>query len=714
MMKKLIQLFALCLATLSAAVPGVAEPVDGGHARVDFISEREVAIPGETVWLGFDFEMDPKWHIYWLNAGDAGIPPEMFWSDETTIDEAAIGEISWPRPELIPVVEGEIMDYGYSDRVVLPFPVTIPDDADDTIRFDGTLDYLICEDICIPERVELTLYLEVGDTQVPDMDGAERIADALAQVPPELDGEARLTQDGDTWVLSVTGDQIAGITGDARFFPETHDIVHSADQPHEFGEAGVRLTLTPDSDELPETLAGILAIHPAGGGDPIAVNIDAVPGDALEGTTGIAGASGSGRTESSGASGGINLVVMLSLALLGGLVLNLMPCVLPVLSIKAIGMVQAAAQGEKSHLREHGIWYTVGVLLSFAATAAAFLTLRAAGQFVSLGFQLQYPAVVAALALVMVLIGLWLLGVFHLGTSVQNVGSGLASKRGNSGAFFTGVLAAVVGAPCVGPFVGVALGAVLDKPWPIVMAVFLALGLGLALPFLVLSFVPGLHKALPKPGAWMERLKQAFAFPMFLTAAWLITVLGNHPAAGATAFGAVILAFGVWLMSVSGGKLKVPVLAAGAALSVFAIGWPVMAGFRDAPADTSVKSYASVTPEPWSNERVAELIAAGEGVFVDFTATWCATCQVNKRTTLTKPDVLDAMAQANVNFLVADFTRPNEEIAAELKKRGSPGIPLYLLYAPGESEPEILPTLLNPGMMKRKLGAFETAGLEDN
>lgn len=703
-MKRLFEIFALVGVILAASAPAFAEPVDGGHARVDFVSEREVATPGETVWLGFQFDMDPKWHIYWKNAGDAGIPPAMYWDDETSLDESRIGEISWPTPELIPVVDGEIMDYGYSNQVTLPFPVQVPEDQTDMMRFGGTLDYLICEDICIPERVELELFLDVGPAQVPDLRGAELIAGALADVPPAHDGEARLTQDGENWILSVTGDQIAGTIGTARFFPETHDIVHAADQPAEFGEDGLRLVLTPAKDALPDSLPGIVAIQPEGS-EPVSINIVAEPGDALAGTTGIAGPA----TRPASGSGGVNLVVLLSIALLGGLILNLMPCVLPVLSIKAIGMVHAAASGEKAELRAHGIWYTAGVVLSFAATALVFLGLRSAGQFVSLGFQLQYPAVVAALALVMVLIGLWLLGVFHLGTSVQNVGSGLASKQGSAGAFFTGVLAAVVGAPCVGPFVGVALGAVLDKPWPIVLAVFIVLGFGLALPFLVLSFVPGLHKALPKPGVWMERLKQAFAFPMFLTAAWLITVLGNHPAAGATAFGAVILAFGIWLMSVAGGRSKVIVLAAGAALSLFAIAWPVLTGLEEGPAEGGgSKSYASVETEPWSNERVAELVAEGKGVFVDFTATWCATCQVNKRTTLTKPDVLDAMNQANVSFLVADFTRPNDEIAAELKKRGSPGVPLYLLYAPGETEPEVLPTLLSPTMLKNRFAAFSS------
>jgi thiol:disulfide interchange protein DsbD len=204
----------------------------------------------------------------------------------------------------------------------------------------------------------------------------------------------------------------------------------------------------------------------------------------------------------------------------------------------------------------------------------------------------------------------------------------------------------------------------------------------------------------------MERLKQAFAFPMFLTAAWLITVLGNHPAAGATAFSAVLLAFGVWVISVAGGKLRIPLLASGAALSLFAIGWPIVTGLQDAPQDGAPDAYASVTPQVWSPQLVEELLAENKGIFVDFTASWCATCQVNKRTTLTKPDVLAAMADADVSFLVADFTRPDEAIASELKKYGSPGVPMYLLYSPGEPDPEILPVLLNPAMMKRRLEAF--------
>ena len=697
---------------LMPAFSAFAQPVDGGHARVDLISEREVATPGETVWFGLSFEMDDEWHIYWKNAGDAGIPPAAFWDEDIGVDEGAIGEIDWPLPELIPVVEGEIMDYGYSDRVVLPFPVEMPQSSDGPVRLSATIDYLICKDICIPESVDVSTALEIGESQQPDRENAERIAEALSQVPPLFEGETRLTSDGEAWVLSAAGGELAGLSGNARFFPDTHDIIHAADQPATFGENGLTLELTPGRGEPPEALSGVIRVA-TGSDPPVAVRISASRGDVIAGTSGVSSSAGSasagasGDAASGGAGGpGLNFFILIGSALLGGLILNLMPCVLPVLSIKAIGMVQAAASGERSELRKHGIWYTAGVLLSFAATGLVFIALRAAGQFVSLGFQLQYPSVVAALALVMVLIGLWLLGVFNLGTSMQNVGSGLAAKQGSAGAFFTGVLAAVVGAPCVGPFLVGALGAVMNEPWPIVMLVFLTLGFGLALPFLVLSFVPGLHSALPKPGLWMERLKQAFAFPMFLTAAWLVTVLGNHPAAGATAFGAVILAFGVWLLSVAGGRLRAGVMTLGAVLAVLGIVWPVSAGLQDAPKEGTMTSYASLQPEPWSPERVDELVSQGRGVFVDFTASWCATCQVNKRTTLTKPEVLEAMADANVSFLIADFTRPDEQISDELKRRGSPGVPMYLLYGPGESEPEVLPTLLSPSMMKQKLAAF--------
>jgi thiol:disulfide interchange protein len=393
-----------------------------------------------------------------------------------------------------------------------------------------------------------------------------------------------------------------------------------------------------------------------------------------------------------------SLLKFAGFALIGGLILNLMPCVLPVLSMKALGMVAAASSGRAGELKAHGLWYTLGVLLSFAALAFAILAVRAATGSATLGFQLQHAPTVAVLTLIMFAVGLWLMGFFELGASIQNAGSGLASRGGALGAFFTGVLAAVVGAPCVGPFLGVALGAVAYQPAPAVIAVFLAMGFGMALPFLILSFVPGLQRLLPKPGKWMETLKQAFAFPMFLTAAWLLSVLAGLAGAGAvgwTMVGATALAFAVWLAR-DGGKLR-----RAGALAALALGFVLPAVQANAPAnhvagEVSVPSYAEGV---WSPAEVEAKLAEGRPVFVDFTASWCASCQVNKLTTLSTKKVKSAFDAANVAFLVADFTRKDPVIADELKRRGRAGVPMYLWYPAGASEPVVLPELLTPDLV---------------
>ncbi|MEM9571656.1 MAG: thioredoxin family protein [Pseudomonadota bacterium] len=728
---------------VAALVPSQAQPVDGGHARVELISERALAVPGETVWFGLSFEIDPNWHIYWVNPGDAGIPPEITWGDTSGVAEDSVGAFKWPLPELLPVVPGQIMDYGYSDQVVLPFPVDIPEDADGPILFEGVADYLICEDICIPESADIRLLLSVGAAQLPDQHGSEQIQGALKQVPPAFNGETRLSKTGGLWTLSVAGEQVAGQPGEPRFFPYGHEITHAAEQLASSGDQGVSLQLQPanaDAD-LPDSIAGVVTL----GG--LAFEVSATSGSVLPGTTDRA-VSGSGL----GTAAGSNLLVLMGFALIGGLILNLMPCVLPVLSIKAMGIVASTANGNASEARTHGLWYAAGVLISFGALAATILAVRAATGIAIWGFWLQNPILVTALILIIFLIGLWLLGLFELGTSVQSVGSGLAAKQGSAGAFFTGVLAAVVGAPCTGPFLGAALGAVMTQPAVNVVLVLLTMGLGMALPFLILSFSPGLQKFIPKPGAWMETLKQVFAFPMFLTAAWLLSVLGalaGYRMAAMVVAGAALIAFGIWalksanqgakaiLLSVLGLALILPIfgllsatsvgetlvglawliglmavfvmiarlsaertgqLAKGLAALAIAAGlvWPLAqartAQASSAPADAYSASYET---EVWSPERVAELTAEGRAVFVDFTAEWCVTCQANKLQTLQTKPVTKAFEQGNVAFLVADFTNGDKTIALELQKHNRAGVPMYLWYAPGETEPEVLPELLS-------------------
>ncbi|MEO1553285.1 MAG: protein-disulfide reductase DsbD domain-containing protein [Pseudomonadota bacterium] len=735
----LVMISLVCALTL---IPAQAQPVDGGHARVELISERALAVPGETVWLGLSFEIDPNWHIYWINPGDAGIPPEITWKDTSHPASQTAEAFEWPLPELLPVVPGQIMDYGYSDQVVLPFRVKIPEAADGPLLFEGVADYLICEDVCIPESAEVRLLLSVGAAQLPDTFGSERIQDALMAVPPVFYGYARFARTVDAWTLSLAGDQVAGQSGEARFFPYGHEVKHAADQFASFGDRGMSLRLQPATagEAVPDALAGVVTL-----GD-LAFEVNATTGAVLPGTT--------GNSASGGISipGGGNLLVLMGFALVGGLILNLMPCVLPVLSIKAMGIVASTANGNAAEARTHGLWYAAGVLISFAALAVAILTVRAATGIAIWGFWLQNPILVTALILIVFLIGLWLLGLFELGTSVQSAGSGLAAKQGSAGAFFTGVLAAVVGAPCTGPFLGAALGAVMTQPAINVVLVLLTMGLGMALPFLVLSFSPGLQRFIPKPGAWMETLKQVFAFPMFLTAAWLLSVLGalaGYRMAAMVVAGAALVAFGIWalksasqgakaiLLSVLGLALIIPVFGLLSATSVgetassllwlagligafiliarlgsnnagqlaraiaglaIAAGliWPLAQARSALASDAPGEAYsAQIETEAWSPERVSELTAEGRAVFVDFTAEWCVTCQANKLQTLQTRPVVDAFEAANVAFLVADFTNGDKTIALELQKHSRAGVPMYLWYGPGETEPEVLPELLS-------------------
>ncbi len=693
--------FTRALAPLIALAAGFSaplahtQPVDGGMAIAELIADHKTAAPGQTITAALTLKMDAGWHVYWQNAGDAGLPPELIVSDASQIPASALGEFAWPIPHLLPVVAGEIMDYGYDDEVVLPFSLNVPKDAEGEITLTATADYLICQEICIPETADVQLRLTIG-TPLRDALQSERIAGWQAKVPIDFPGAARFSASETAFVLSLKG-PLADVTA-LRFFPFDHAIVHSADQPLSLGPAGATLTLAPDKP-APATLDGVI-VATAKDGARTGYVIRAAQGETIPGTSGT-------PTTTSDAAGlntltptsPASLLALIGLALLGGLILNLMPCVLPVLSMKALGMVDAAAHGKAGSLRAHGLWYLAGVLIAFAALAAIIVAVRAATQeTLSLGFQLQSAPTVAILALIMFAIGLWMMGFFELGASIQNTGDGLARSGGNRGAFFTGVLAAVVGAPCVGPFLGAALGAVMSAPALAVFAVFLAMGLGLALPFVLLSFVPGLQRLLPKPGRWMDTLKQFFAFPLFLTMAWLLAVLGQLKGPSAVAWtlaAAIAIAFAVWAAR----KGNLGRVVAGLAL----IGGVALAGFTAAaPAPASGTSLAYATKyqtESWSPERVAELNGEGRAIFIDFTAAWCATCQVNKSTTLKTRAVQDAFEKANVAFLVADFTRKDAVIAAELQRRNRAGVPMYLWYAPGATEPEILPEILSPALV---------------
>lgn len=712
----MVRFISALLVFLAIALPGRAQPVDGGQALVELISAQTSAQPGDTVTLALKLEMDPGWHVYWRQPGDAGLPPQIIWDETST---ATFGEFEWPIPELLPVVPNQIMDYGYSDIVVLPFEATLPADATGSYTFTGVADYLICEEVCIPESAPVKLSLDIGAPA--QSANAGLIMQWQDKTPVAFGGDVALNRGEEGWTLSLAPAAPAQLKdAGIRFFPYDHHIVHSAAQPFTHGDAGACIALTEATDGFDtSTVPEGIIIATASDGSRTGYRITAGDGDFFPGTcsarpvvpeTTEAGIGSGDYTEggidpktgnpvSPGSGGGFNLFAILPFAFLGGLILNLMPCVLPVLSIKALGMTHAAASGHTHELRLHGLAYTAGVILSFLALAGAFLVVRSALGTASLGFQLQHAPTVIVLSLIVFLIGLWLIGMFELGTSIQNTGSGLAAQQGSAGAFFTGVLAAVVGAPCVGPFLGASLGAVIDQPASTVFLTFGVLGLGMALPFLLLSFAPVLQKWLPKPGAWMETLKQFFAFPMFITAAWLLAVLGaltDYYVVGWTIAGATAITFGIWVwQNLPEGGLRPAMQGLGALALICGLIAPVAQAMRPAPAPVTADAIVG----DWSPAYVEELLDEGHGIFVDFTAVWCVTCQANKATTLSRTDVKMAFAENNVAFLTADFTKRDPVIADELALRQRPGVPMYLYYAPGEREPQILPEVLTPGLV---------------
>ncbi|MGY1519119.1 protein-disulfide reductase DsbD family protein [Luteimonas sp. A482] len=392
----------------------------------------------------------------------------------------------------------------------------------------------------------------------------------------------------------------------------------------------------------------------------------------------------------------------LLLALLGGLVLNLMPCVLPILSLKVLGVAQSGES--RAHARSHALWYTAGVLVAFAAIGALVLALRAGGQALGWGFQLQQPWFVAALVYLMFAVGLSLSGVFTLGGGIGNVGQALASRTGPAGDFFTGVLACVVASPCIAPFMGGALAfAFTASPW-MALAVFLMLGLGLALPFLLIGFIPALADRLPRPGAWMETLKQVLAFPMYLTAIWLLWVLGKQRGVDAMALVAVglaVLALALWWherrrwTGGMAGRVLALALAAAALLPVWKVG--------SLPPPQRAAQAASEGREAWTPERLQALRAEGRVVFVNMTADWCVTCKANERRVLSQPVFRDALAQADAAYLLGDYTNADPAIAAFLDRHKAVGVPLYVVYPRGGGEGEVLPALLSDDIVTAAL-----------
>jgi thiol:disulfide interchange protein/DsbC/DsbD-like thiol-disulfide interchange protein len=698
----------LLVAILAAPSLAPAAPVQQTHISLELISQGE-AVAGAPVHVALREKMDPSWHTYWISSG-VGNPTRITW---TLPRGWTAGPISWPVPRQLPT--GPLMDYGYEDEVVLPVAITAPKSArvGDTGELKAHVQYQVCSDVCIPGEADLAITLTVaGDAPKVDPVGSAAIAEALAKVPPPADFAVAVTPDGATLKLSAAGGGLKGAdVRKAYFFPYTDaHIDYPAPQAIERGPEGLTLTLTPDQGRKSGPVSGVLSL-----GDR-AFEISAKEGPPVAGAAGqgtlpayVEGAT-TGDTAKAESAGPLNLILKLLAALAGGLILNLMPCVFPVLSMKAAQL--ASHTRDMAAARRQGLAFLAGCLVTFLALAGVLLAARAAGTAVGWGFQLQSPPVVAALSLLMLLVALDLSGVFEIGLSVQGAGSGLASRSGLIGSFFTGALAVVVAAPCTAPLMGPALAFALGQPPLTALAVFAALGLGFAAPFTLLAFAPPLLKLIPRPGAWMNVFKTVLAFPMYGAAVWLAWVFSGqagHLAMGVLLIAALVTAFGAWLFG-QGQKQFSPVwrwvlqlmlpLALIASALLLA---PVAKTEAAAPPVGQATQTGSIAKEAWSADRVAALQAEGRPVFVDFTADWCITCKVNETTSLSSAGVAQAFASTNAAYLVGDWTNRNADIAKVLAEHNTAGVPLYLVYPAGGGDPEKLPQFLTEGIVKTAL-----------
>lgn len=679
-----------------AAVPLLLVALAGSAAfaqvKASLVSADAAVQPGQPLTVALRFEHEPHWHTYWINAG-TGYPTTLEWD---LPDGWTAGEILWPAPIRIIDSHGTITGNGYENIAYLPVVLTPPADLapGSQVTLKAHADWLMCADVCIPgdAPIELTLPVQTGAAPTHPNFGADVDA-TVAALPGAIDGIAySAVKAAETVTLQVTG--LAAEPTDPWFFASDALIEYDQPQPATYADGVLTLTLSISGAYFGEgdRLMGTLRQNGSWQADATrpGVAVDIPFSAALAVASGGQGPAGAPAAETAATT----LVGTLALAFVGGLILNLMPCVFPVLGIKILGFVNQAGS-DRRKVALHGWAFSVGVLASFWTLAGVLAVLRAGGEQLGWGFQLQSAGFVFVLAAVMLVFAMAMSGVFEFGLSATGVGSSLQSKQGLSGSFFTGVLATVVATPCSAPFLAPALGAALALPLVSSFAVFTAIAVGLALPYLLLSIFPGAVKVLPRPGGWMETFKQAMAFPLYATVGYLAWVLAGQTTEGGflnAIFGLTLVAFAVWLYGrynapgVKPARARFGVIGGLALLTAgTALGWP------QAPQPTDILW------EKWSPEAIAVARAEGRPVYVDFTARWCATCQANKKLVFGSDEVKTYFRDANVLTLKADWTNKDPAITAELAKWNRSAVPFNLVYLPGQAEPVILPELLTPG-----------------
>jgi thiol:disulfide interchange protein len=629
----------------------LANPVETGHAKASLITNLQSSSQ-ESFFVGVRLEMQDGWHTYWENPGDSGNPFNARWSTDAGV---IIENVSWPTPQTIPYPP--LMTYGYEGDVVFPFQVFRSLDTELTeISLD--FDFLICADICIPEKATLTLDLTSASS-------SDLLDQAISALPTKLITTKSYVNADELKVTFRSPKEFSS----AYIFPRQSNLfAYTPNQAiTKIDENIYEITLPLVQDEI-ESFSGIISLD----------------GQGFQFEEQIVSA------------GGMSLWQAIFFALIGGLILNLMPCVFPVISLKVLSFVSMGG-GDHAKIRNHALAFVGGVIFTFLSIATALMIIRSTGSMIGWGYQLQSPIVVGILTLIMLGIGMVLLTNINIASGLTNIGSSMQNRNDYSGSFFTGALAVVVASPCTAPFMGAALGYALLQPSFATLPIFLSLGLGFASPYLILAVKPQWISALPKSGPWMETLKQFFAFPMIATALWLMWVFMLQTSGDALIQLLILglsLGLAIWMIAAFQGRWKW----IGLILTFIAS----IQIFNNLPNNTD-KTTLSVEADSWSLSTESDLQANNQAYLINFTAAWCITCQTNEKVALARTTVQDYLAEQNIKYIKADWTNRNEDIAIGLAKYERSGIPLYIFWKPGMQNSKILPAVLTEDILIRSM-----------
>ena len=617
-----------------------AEAVNTGHAKASLVADATQS--DEFLYVGLKLDMDPGWHTYWKNPGDSGGPFSIMWSHQMDI---IIEDVSWPAPEIIPY--DPLITYGYKDFVIFPFKVFKQTDSELGL-LSAELEFLICSDICIPESAKLSIDLS-------QLNRSSELLDAVNELPNKV-----LPIDVQTSLEKIVIEFDYDKKPDKAYFvSETEDVVeylpsHSLTEVSQ-GTYAIEITR---EDKNFSYLKGILVI------DDQAYLVES-----------------STQTPKHDS---LNLWQALLFAFLGGIILNLMPCVFPVISLKVMSFLKLADSNPRQ-IRIHALTFSGGVLFTFIAIALLLLGLKATGELVGWGFQLQSPEIVGFLAIVMTMIGFILLTDININVGNLFLTQSVTQSSGLSNSFWTGALAVIVASPCTAPFMGAALGYAIIQPSVVSMVVFISLALGFALPYLILGWNPQLIAMLPKPGEWMEILKKFFAFPMFATSIWLLWVFEQQTAGNDLIIllaMCLLASFGVWIFTQ---KSKI----ASAIGGLFVISAFLLIGNIEKSAAPSGEALSE-----WNSQTEINLQSQNQAYLINFTAAWCITCQTNEALVLGTKEIQAFLKNQNIQYIKADWTNRNSEIAAALEAYERSGVPLYVFWKPGMDQAKILPAIL--------------------